>query len=122
MAAFEATLLSKLLKFYLQRRLGRKTVLWLAVAGALLATGAPVALAQQTAAEEATRRRAVLDRLPPDAAQLLFGLAATPAPGPARAIGGYSKGCLAGGAELPADGPNCRSCARRATAPGGIRC
>jgi penicillin-insensitive murein DD-endopeptidase len=106
MKAIEATLLSNLVKYYLRRYLGRKTVLWLAVAGALVAAGAPVALAQQTAVEEAARRRAVLDRLPPDAARRLFGLAAAPASGPARAIGFYSKGCLAGGTELPADGPN----------------
>jgi penicillin-insensitive murein DD-endopeptidase len=111
MRVFEAKLVSRLLKCSIaciapRRRLGRKAVLWLAVAGALLAAGGPVALGQQTAAEEANRRRAVLDRLPRDAAQLLFGLADSPAPGPARAIGVYSKGCLAGGTELPADGPN----------------
>jgi hypothetical protein len=101
--AFEAKLVSKSKSRPL---LCRKTALRLAIAGALLAAAAPVALAQYTAAEEAARRRAVLDRLPQDAAQRLFGLAATPAPGPARVIGFYSKGCLAGGAELPADGPN----------------
>lgn len=34
-----------------------------------------------------------------------FGAAAGPAPLKARAIGSYAKGCLAGGASLPADGP-----------------
>ncbi|GAB4519889.1 MAG: hypothetical protein Tsb0019_20580 [Roseibium sp.] len=34
-----------------------------------------------------------------------FGAAAGPAPLKARAIGSYAKGCLAGGAELPTDGP-----------------
>lgn len=34
-----------------------------------------------------------------------WGDAEGPAPGPARAIGGHSLGCLAGGVELPADGP-----------------
>ena len=47
----------------------------------------------------------MLARLPEDAAQRLFGLAATPAPGLARAIGSYTRGCLGGAAELPADGP-----------------
>lgn len=73
---------------------------------ALLVGSGSVAQAQYTASEEADRRRAVLARLPEDAAQRLFGLVAGPAAGPARAIGGYSKGCLAGGVELPADGPN----------------
>ncbi|MCW5714343.1 MAG: penicillin-insensitive murein endopeptidase [Bauldia sp.] len=36
----------------------------------------------------------------------LFGAAATPAPMNTMAIGGYSAGCLAGGAQLAADGPN----------------
>ena len=55
------------------------------------------------------RRRtgaAVLARLPADAAQRLFGAETTPAPGPARPIGEYTKGCLEGGVALPADGPN----------------
>lgn len=34
-----------------------------------------------------------------------FGDVATPSPAPAAAIGGYTRGCLAGGAPLPADGP-----------------
>ncbi len=38
-------------------------------------------------------------------AKELFGAAATPAPLAARSIGFYSKGCLAGGVPLPADGP-----------------
>ena len=68
--------------------------------------GAPAARGQDTAAQEAAHRAAVLARLPPDAAKRVFGLEASPAPGPARAIGGYSKGCLAGAVALPADGPN----------------
>ncbi|ADZ72148.1 penicillin-insensitive murein endopeptidase [Polymorphum gilvum] len=35
-----------------------------------------------------------------------FGAAATPAPLAARAIGSYAKGCLAGAAALPVDGPS----------------
>lgn len=38
-------------------------------------------------------------------AKELFGAAATPAPLSARAIGFYSKGCLAGAAALPVNGP-----------------
>lgn len=75
------------------------------LAGFLTAV-AGAAQAQDTALQEAERRRAVLARLPDDAAQRLFGLASGAAPGPARAIGGYTKGCLAGGVVLPADGPN----------------
>jgi penicillin-insensitive murein DD-endopeptidase len=64
------------------------------------------ALAQDTVAEEAAHRAALLAHLPPDAAQRVFGLETTPAPGPAEAIGSYERGCLEGAAELPADGPN----------------
>ena len=44
-------------------------------------------------------------REPVVAAKALFGAAAKPAPLAARAIGSYAKGCLAGGAALPIDGP-----------------
>lgn len=37
-------------------------------------------------------------------AKALFGAAATPSAGPAAAIGGYARGCLAGAAALPVDG------------------
>lgn len=43
-----------------------------------------------------------LDRIP---AKELFGKAKDPAPVAARAIGSYARGCLAGGAALPIDGP-----------------
>lgn len=39
-------------------------------------------------------------------AKLLFSAERSPAPGAARSIGFYSNGCLAGGAELPPDGPH----------------
>ncbi|MBX9589026.1 MAG: penicillin-insensitive murein endopeptidase [Hyphomonadaceae bacterium] len=42
---------------------------------------------------------------PPTPAKELFGAAKTPAPMAARAIGFYAKGCLAGAAALPIDGP-----------------
>ncbi len=63
-------------------------------------------LAQDTAAQEAARRAAVIAHLPPDTAKVVFGREVTPSPGPARAIGAYEKGCLSGAVALPADGPN----------------
>src|SRR5579862_1298951 len=72
----------------------------------VLAGWAPTVRAQDTAGEEAAHRRSVLATLPADAAKRRFGLAATASPGPAQAIGTYTKGCLAGGVALPADGPN----------------
>ena len=44
------------------------------------------------------------EKKPPVAAKLLFGAAKTGAPLAARAIGFYSRGCLAGGKALPVDG------------------
>jgi penicillin-insensitive murein endopeptidase len=38
-------------------------------------------------------------------AKALFGAVATPSVDPPAAIGGYARGCLAGGVRLPADGP-----------------
>src|SRR3954447_15767629 len=72
----------------------------------LILLGATAAQAQENTAEEAARRQAVLATLPPDAARRVFGLTATPAPGPAQPIGSYTKGCMAGAVEMPADGPN----------------
>jgi penicillin-insensitive murein DD-endopeptidase len=71
-----------------------------------VALGCNDAFAQDTAAEEAAHRAAMLARLPPDAAQRVFGAESTPAPGPAEAIGAYERGCLDGAVQLPADGPN----------------
>jgi penicillin-insensitive murein endopeptidase len=67
---------------------------------------AAYAAAQDNAAEEVSRRAAVLARLPGDAAQRVFGGRATPAAGPPQAIGAYERGCLEGAVMLPADGPN----------------
>jgi penicillin-insensitive murein endopeptidase len=78
----------------------------LATAIVALALASGVARAQDTASEEGEKRKTVLQKLPADAAKRLFGLAASPAPGPAHVIGGYTKGCLAGAQQLPADGPN----------------
>ncbi|MGV6875140.1 penicillin-insensitive murein endopeptidase [Pseudochelatococcus sp. B33] len=83
---------------------GRIAAMLLAVA-ALLAVGV-AAHAQDTASEEAARRQAVLKSLPKDAARRLFGQVATPSPAPAQVYGFYSKGCVAGAVELPADGDN----------------
>jgi penicillin-insensitive murein endopeptidase len=63
------------------------------------------ALAQDNAAVETAHRQAMLARLPADAAKRVFGLAVAPASGPARAIGDYTKGCVAGAVQLPPDGP-----------------
>ena len=71
-----------------------------------VAAGMPGARAQDTAAEDAAHRAEVLAALPRNAARRVFGLETTPAPGPARSIGSYARGCLAGAVELPADGPN----------------
>jgi penicillin-insensitive murein DD-endopeptidase len=68
--------------------------------------GGTVARGQDTAAQEAARPAEVIAHLPRDAAKLLFGREATPAPGPAHAIGAYERGCLEGAAAMPADGPN----------------
>ena len=43
---------------------------------------------------------------PSPVAREMFGAASTPAPLAARSIGGYAKGCLAGGMALPINGPN----------------
>src|SRR6266568_1935898 len=64
------------------------------------------ASAQDTAAQEAAHRAAVLAQLPPDAARRLFGLEVTPAPDLPQAIGAYERGCLSGAQPLPAEGPN----------------
>jgi penicillin-insensitive murein endopeptidase len=64
------------------------------------------AFAQDNAAQEMAHRQAILARLPADAAKRVFGLAPGPAPAPARAIGDYTKGCVAGAVQLPGDGPN----------------
>src|SRR5215469_14233698 len=65
-----------------------------------------VAVAQDTAAQEAAHRAELIAHLPHDAAKLVFGRETAPALGPAEAIGSYDRGCLEGAAALPADGPN----------------
>src|SRR4029077_17383673 len=75
----------------------------IALAGWFCCCGAS---AQDTAAQEAARRAAVLAQLPPDAAKVLFGREIAPSAGPAQAIGAYERGCLNGAVALPADGAN----------------
>lgn len=53
----------------------------------------------------ATAPSAVETAPPPIAAKALFGAATTAAPLASRAIGTYSRGCLAGAVALPVDGP-----------------
>jgi penicillin-insensitive murein DD-endopeptidase len=65
-----------------------------------------LAVAQDTAAQEATHRAEVIAHSPPDAAKVLFGREVIPAVGLAQAIGAYERGCLSGAVALPADGPN----------------
>jgi penicillin-insensitive murein endopeptidase len=82
----------------------RIAALFLGIAIGCVLSGS--AMAQDNVAEEAAHRAALLAQLPPDAAQRVFGLETTPAPGRAQAIGAYERGCLDGAVELPADGPN----------------
>lgn len=100
----------------------RATALFAAFwAPASLAAGCGGAAAEDLAAQEAAQRTALFASLPRDAAQRLFGGEASPAPGPAEAIGGYSRGCLEGAVELPADGANWEVMRPSRTAPGGIQ-
>ena len=80
--------------------------LWAIGLVAMLFGDGLVARAQENTAEEAARRQAVLATLPQDAARRVFGLTATPSSGPSQPIGVYTKGCLAGAVEMPADGPD----------------
>jgi len=59
--------------------------------------------AKKTATKKATAKKSA-PKGPP--AKMLFGVVAAPAPLKARAIGSYSKGCLAGGVSLPINGPD----------------
>jgi penicillin-insensitive murein endopeptidase len=69
-------------------------------------TTAPATKAAKPNAKKALKARAkAAKRPPPTPAKVLFGAAKTPAPMTAQAIGFYAKGCLAGGAALPVDGP-----------------
>ena len=109
---FGAQMVSNLLKFggipSIRRRFQPRLRAAAALGAIVVALGLNpgIAPAQENTMEEAARREAALARLPQDAAQRLFGLSTSPAPGPARAIGAYTKGCLQGAVELPPDGPH----------------
>ena len=75
----------------------------LALSLALLLAASP-ALAQATFEETNAEIAKAKASLPADAAKLLFGGIAKPAPLAARSIGSYSRGCLAGAVALPVDG------------------
>lgn len=79
-----------------------------AVGAALLAllAGAGAARAQQMAPPAALPSDAAKPARAATPAKELFGRVDGPAPLAARSIGFYSKGCLAGGAALPVNGPN----------------
>jgi penicillin-insensitive murein DD-endopeptidase len=59
--------------------------------------------AQKPPAKQAAKKKPAK---PSPVARNLFGAATQPAPLAARAIGSYSKGCLAGGVSLPINGPD----------------
>ena len=73
---------------------------------AIMAGLAPVSAQAQSTADQEARTRAANIANWPDAARSLFGQKTTPAHLPPRAIGSYARGCLAGGAALPLDGPS----------------
>jgi penicillin-insensitive murein DD-endopeptidase len=61
--------------------------------------------APKAAAKKQPVKAKAASKPPPTPAKQLFGAAKTPAPLAARSIGFYAKGCLAGAAALPIDGP-----------------
>lgn len=73
-------------------------------AGFWLALAAGTA-AQETYTEEMATRAKLLQTLPADAAKRHFGSAKAAVPGPARTIGSYAKGCIAGARALATNGP-----------------
>lgn len=75
-------------------------------------TDTPTTAAPEKAPEAApaakkpgAKGKARASKPPPTPAKQLFGAAKTPSPLAARSIGFYAKGCLAGAAALPIDGP-----------------
>jgi penicillin-insensitive murein endopeptidase len=68
------------------------------------ATPAPEKPVQKPAAKPSAKKPPPKPKGPP--ARELFGSAIAPAPLAARSIGGYAKGCLAGGVSLPINGPD----------------
>ncbi|HYJ59255.1 MAG TPA: penicillin-insensitive murein endopeptidase [Methyloceanibacter sp.] len=74
------------------------------VRGAAMQAGtAPAKPAKKPAQKSAVKKPPAK---PSPVAKAVFGAATAPAPLAARSIGGYAKGCLAGGTALPINGPN----------------
>ncbi len=89
--------------------LGLMLIMFGGAAAAQQLPGAPqTAAAPKPAAKPAAKKTA--KKTPPKPkspiARELFGAASEPAPLAARSIGGYAKGCLAGGVSLPINGPD----------------
>ena len=84
------------------------TLIMFCGAAAAQQPGAPQTVATPTpakpAAKPAAKKAPSKPKGPP--ARELFGAATAPAPLAARSIGGYAKGCLAGGVSLPINGPD----------------
>ena len=70
-----------------------------------LGLGCGNAFGEDSAAAEAAHRAAVLARLPPDAAQVLFGNEAKPATGPPEAIGTYTAAACRAAPRCPPKAP-----------------
>lgn len=81
------------------------TRIHLALFALAVSLGTGDALAQASSEETQAEIRAARAGLPDDAAKVLFGSAAGPAPLEARSLGSYSRGCLAGAVALPVNGP-----------------
>jgi penicillin-insensitive murein DD-endopeptidase len=81
----------------------------LVLCGLIIVAGNTFVLASDETPEEtkvaAATKKPVPKKKAAAPAKELFGAAKSPAPMAARAIGFYAKGCLAGGAALPIDGP-----------------
>jgi penicillin-insensitive murein DD-endopeptidase len=84
------------------------TLIMFCGAAAAQQPGPPQTVATPTpakpAAKPAAKKAPSKPKGPP--ARELFGAATAPAPLAARSIGGYAKGCLAGGVSLPINGPD----------------
>ncbi|WP_407049149.1 penicillin-insensitive murein endopeptidase [Methyloraptor flagellatus] len=75
------------------------------VGGLVTAAWSGAVRAQSTEEQGRGEIAAARAALPADAAKVLFGSAAAPAPLAARSIGSFARGCLAGAVALPVDGP-----------------
>ncbi len=68
--------------------------------------GPPQSVTKAAPAKPKAKPKAKKTRAKSPVARELFGAATEPAPLAARSIGGYAKGCLAGGVALPINGPD----------------